>query len=141
MLIYRCSGSSSFEGTLIPFFREVSPTSLAMRSRVISWVSALTIASTFVAPQAAYAHGIAGNRLFPGTLSFDDPAVADKATIPNYSNLNHPADGGNVTDNRINWSFSRLLTPNVAFVVDNSWIHRDWGVAQRAGFERLWPQV
>ena len=28
--------------------------------------------------QGAYAHGIAGNRYFPGTLTFDDPAVADE---------------------------------------------------------------
>jgi hypothetical protein len=28
---------------------------------------------------AAHAHGIAGNRFFPGTLTFDDPAVADEA--------------------------------------------------------------
>jgi hypothetical protein len=107
-----------------------------MRSRVVDWARALTIASTaLITPQTAYAHGIAGNRLFPGTLSFDDPAVADEAILPNFSNLNHPADGGNVTDNRINWSFSRLLTPTVAFVVDNSWIHRDWGVSQRSGFD------
>jgi hypothetical protein len=26
---------------------------------------------------SAHAHGIAGNRFFPGTLAFDDPAVAD----------------------------------------------------------------
>jgi len=103
---------------------------------VIDWANALIIASAaLVTPQAAYAHGIAGNRLFPGTLSFDDPAVADEATLPNFSELNRPADGGSVTDNRINWSFSRLLTPTVAFVVDNSWIHRDWGVTQRSGFD------
>jgi hypothetical protein len=32
---------------------------------------------------SADAHGIAGNRFFPGTLSFDDPAVADEAILPN----------------------------------------------------------
>lgn len=133
MLIYRQSEGSRFEGL---FLRELRPASLAVRSHVVRWTSALTIASTaLVASLGAHAHGIAGNRLFPGTLSFDDPAVADEATLPNFSNLNHPADGSEVTDNRINWSFSRLLTPNIAFVVDNSWIHRDWGVAQRAGFD------
>jgi len=107
-----------------------------MCPRVADRASALTITlAALVASQTAYAHGIAGNRLFPGTLSFDDPAVADEATLPNFSYLNHPADGGNVTDNRINWSFSRLLTPNVAFVVDNSWIHRDWGISKRSGFD------
>ena len=57
----------------------------------------------------AYAHGIAGNRYFDGTLTFDDPAVADEAIVPNYSNLDHPAQGSNVSENRIDWSFARLL--------------------------------
>src|SRR5262249_1561528 len=34
---------------------------------------------------SAHAHGIAGNRFFPGTLSFDDPAVADEAILPNFA--------------------------------------------------------
>jgi hypothetical protein len=33
---------------------------------------------------SAHAHGIAGNRFFPGTLTFDDPAVADEAVVPNH---------------------------------------------------------
>jgi hypothetical protein len=27
---------------------------------------------------AGHAHGIVGNRVFPGTLAFDDPAVMDE---------------------------------------------------------------
>ena len=50
----------------------------------------------------AAAHGIAGNRLFPGTVTFDDPAVADEAVLPDFSSLNRPAQGSNVVENRIN---------------------------------------
>lgn len=136
MLLFPWSGGSLCEGALVRVFRKLRPASFASAPRVVDWGTALTIASAvLMASQAADAHGIAGNRLFPGTLSFDDPAVADEATVPNFSNQNRPADGGNVTDNRINWSFSRLLTPTVAFIVDNSWIHRDWGVSQRSGFD------
>jgi hypothetical protein len=85
--------------------------------------------------QTADAHGIAGNRYFPGTLTFDDPAVADEAIAPNFSNWNHPDGGGDVADNRINWSFTRLLTSTVGVFVDNSWIARNWGVAKRGGFD------
>jgi hypothetical protein len=70
-----------------------------------------------------------------GTLTFDDPAVADEAILPNFSSLNHPDSGGVVTDNRINWSFTRLLTPTVGVVVDNSWVARNWGAANRTGFD------
>jgi hypothetical protein len=116
--------------------RKFRSAGLSALPRAADSASALVIAAAvLVASHTTYAHGIAGNRLFPGTLSFDDPAVADEATLPNFSNLGHPADGGSVTDNRINWSFSRLLTPTVALVVDNSWIHRDWVASQRSGFD------
>ena len=60
---------------------------------------------------SAQAHGIAGNRFFVGTLTFDDPSVADEAIVPNFSTLNGPVEGGKATDNRFDWSFTRLLTP------------------------------
>jgi hypothetical protein len=104
--------------------------------RLLVWSSAFMVA--MAAPplsRTADAHGIAGNRFFPGTLTFDDPAVADEAIVPNFSSSEHPDGGGNVTDNRINWSFTRLLTPTVGIVVDNSWIARNWGATNRYGFD------
>jgi hypothetical protein len=107
-----------------------------MRRRVVGWASALAIiCAVLVASQPAHAHGIAGNRFFPGTLTIDDPAVADEAIVPNFSYWNHPDRGGEITDNRINYSFTRLLTPTVGVVIDNSWIARNWGATQRAGFD------
>jgi hypothetical protein len=85
--------------------------------------------------QSAYAHGIAGNRFFPGTLSFDDPAVADEAILPNFSSFKSPVDGGNLVDNRFDWSFFRLLTPTLGVGVDSAWVHRNWGNALRSGFD------
>ena len=60
--------------------------------------------------QSADAHGIAGNRYFAGTITFDDPAVADELILPNFSYLESPAQGSNVAENRINGAFARLLT-------------------------------
>ena len=57
------------------------------------WPGALIVA--LAAPllsRTAYAHGIAGNRYFPGTLTLDDPAVADEAIVPNFSHLDHPTE-------------------------------------------------
>jgi len=45
----------------------------------------LIILATLGGINHAHAHGIAGNRFFPGTLSFDDPAVADEAIVPNFA--------------------------------------------------------
>jgi len=84
---------------------------------------------------SAFAHGIVGNRLFPGTLAFDDPAVADELFLPSFSRLKHPDEGGDVFDSRFDWSISRLLTPTIAAVIEGGWVHRNWGPAQRSGFD------
>jgi hypothetical protein len=76
-------------------------------------------------PHASQAHGIAGNRFFPGTLAFDDPAVNDELALQ-LSRLKRPAeDGGPVTDSVWSWSFMRLLTPDIAFGIDSNVIWRD----------------
>jgi hypothetical protein len=133
---YHCSGGSPCAGAPARFFPRFPTVDRTIRPRAAGWVSALTIVlAALVASQTAHAHGIAGNRFFPGTLTFDDPAVADEAVVPNFSHLKHPDGGGDVTDNRINWSFARLLTPTVGVVIDNSWITRNWGVTKRSGFD------
>src|SRR5689334_12633262 len=75
----------------------------------------LIILAMLSAIHSAHAHGIAGNRFFPGTLSFDDPAVADEAIVPNFSSFKRPNEDGNVVDNRFDWAFFRLLTPTLGF--------------------------
>lgn len=84
---------------------------------------------------SAHAHGIAGNRVFPGTLTFDDPAVSDEAIVPNFSSAKHPGEGGDVVDDKFNWAFSRLLTPKIAIGIDSGWVNRNWGNSQRSGFD------
>jgi hypothetical protein len=99
-------------------------------------VAFVTLA-VLVGAHAAHAHGIAGNRFFPGTLTFDDPAVADEAILPLYSTFKHPAviGDGDVVENGFDWSLFRLLTPKLGIGVDSSWGHRNWGVGRRSGFD------
>jgi len=106
-------------------------------TRFARWlVGPFLIAATIAAaPRFADAHGIAGNRFFPGTLSFDDPAVADESRLPLFSSSKHPDEGGDVVDNRFSWSFFRLLTPTFGVGIDSGWVQRNWGGAQRFGFD------
>ena len=101
---------------------------------------ALTRGALLIAPllwtQAAQAHGIAGNRYFAGTMTFDDPAVADELILPNFSYLDHPAQGSSVAESRINGAFARLLTPTLAFTVDSSWLNQNWPTGRTAGFDK-----
>jgi hypothetical protein len=100
----------------------------AMRKGAIR--NAVLAFALFASTHSAHAHGIAGNRFFVGMLTFDDPSVADEAIVPNFSTLNHPVEGGNATDNRFDWSFTRpharspgpsgqrLDTPHLAAIAD-----------------------
>jgi hypothetical protein len=84
----------------------------------------------------AHAHGIAGNRYFDGTLTFDDPAVADEAILPYYANLSFPMQDSNVAESRINWAFARLLTPTLAVTAESGWLHQSWPVGHTSGFDK-----
>jgi hypothetical protein len=61
------------------------------------WLAA--VMTVLAGVPSAEAHGISGNRYFPGTLTFDDPAVADELILPNFSSLAHANGNGNVVDN------------------------------------------
>ncbi len=84
---------------------------------------------------AADAHGIAGNRFFPGTLSFDDPAVSDEFSVTPGSVPGRALDDSGVRDNSVSFEFMRLLVPNVAAVVDSGVIYRNWTDFNRSGFD------
>jgi hypothetical protein len=111
---------------------------LAGRTRGLGEMSVRQITIVFLAlacAHQAHAHGIAGNRFFVGTLTIDDPAVADEAILPGYTGLGHPSEAGDVLDNRINWSFVRLLTPTLQASIDSGWIHRSWPTVKASGFD------
>lgn len=86
--------------------------------------------------ESADAHGIAGNRYFAGTMTFDDPAVADEAIVPNFQYLGYPTQGSNVAENRINGSFARLLTPTLGITLDSGWLHQNWPIGHMSGFDK-----
>ena len=88
--------------------------------------------------QPATPHGIAGNRYFAGTMTFDDPAVAEELILPNFSYLEYPAQGSNVAENRINGAFARLLTPTLAFTVEGAWAHQNWPTGHTLGFDKTY---
>src|SRR5262249_12391568 len=110
-------------------------TPLAATHNVPPALRLIVLVVLLAASHSAKAHGIAGNRLFPGTLSFDDRAVADEFAM-SLSSLKHPApDGSNVVEDTISGLFMRLLTPTIGFGIDSGWIHRNWGPFQRSGFD------
>src|SRR5262249_35129218 len=57
----------------------------------------------------AWAHGIAGQRFFPATLTIDDPFVADELSLPSLVPIKEP-DGKRTTPRA---QFSETITPSL----------------------------
>lgn len=85
-----------------------------------------------IAPAAA--HAIAGVRVFPVTLTLDDPGVADEATLPQI--VYQPEPGSSVT--QLQYEYDKTITPNTALIINNGY---DWlrakGDKPRTGFENV----
>ena len=61
------------------------------------------------APGPAGAHGFAGARFFPATLTTDDPFVADEASLPSLQTFHTPDDGG-TREFDVSFDIARRLT-------------------------------
>lgn len=93
----------------------------------------MVLMTALACAQASHAHGIAGNRYFPGTITFDDPAVADEMILPAWSRTVVAGEEGRVVDREATWAFMRLLTPTVGIGMDGGNTRRNWGHAQSVG--------
>lgn len=98
----------------------------------------LTVTVLLCAP-AVLAHGIAGNRLFPGTIAFDDPATATELqlyTVDARRDLGGEASPV-VRDRALAGSFQHLLLDDLALVASSGGIFRTGsGLSPRAGFDQ-----
>src|SRR5437899_834409 len=76
-------------------------------------------ACEFGATGRAYAHGFAGARFFPATLSTDDPFVSDELSLPTVSTIRTPENGG-TRETDISVDISKRITPNFAIEIGDT---------------------
>jgi hypothetical protein len=84
--------------------------SLPLAKLIAALIFALT--SALIAPTACWAHGFAGQRFFPATLTIDDPFVADEGDILFGHSVTPNDSGGNVTTNSTSLEFAKRITSN-----------------------------
>ncbi len=68
--------------------------------------------------QHAYAHAVAGDRVFVNTLLIDDPGVGDEANLPLFS-VTSP--DGKSTDTDLNFEYDKTILSNLGFAVGDDW--------------------
>lgn len=75
----------------------------------LAFVAGLALTCT---PRTSVAHGFAGQRFFPATLSTDDPFVADELSLPTLSTIRTPDDGG-TREFDVSIELAKRITPSL----------------------------
>lgn len=89
-----------------------------MRCILNSWLpTAAILAACVFASANANAHAIAGQRLFPSTLTFDDPGIGAELPLV-FSHVR--ADG--VTTNELGFAVTKPVTPNFSLLAGTDYV-------------------
>jgi hypothetical protein len=88
----------------------------------------------------AFAHAIAGARVFPVTLTIDDPGVADEASIPTFSFQRQPndPDSGHGYQYNIAAEFDKRITENFGIGINDGYTVQTAQVGKtQTGFQNI----
>ena len=93
-----------------------------IRAAVSLMGTGLALSTAFLMP-AAHAHGIAGDRLFPATLSIDDPAVGDELSLPTFTYQPQSGSGGSPETRSYGYGveWDKTITQNLGFAINDGY--------------------
>jgi hypothetical protein len=86
-----------------------------------------------VAAPMARAHGFAGSRFFPATLTIDDPFVADELSLPTISQMKED----DVTETEYAFEFSKRITKDLGLSIEDGYSHLHGGGVDANGFGNI----
>src|SRR5882724_1086083 len=110
---------------MLPVPRRRQPDSTRRHSmfRLMPCATGALACAALLISTGASAHGIAGKRVFPTTLTIDDPAVADEVSLPTIQYQRHGASDDDVALHQtdISAEFSKRITEHLGISVNNSY--------------------
>lgn len=75
--------------------------------------------------QIAHAHAVVGDRVFPATLTVDDPGVGDEFDTQ-FGHIKSPDDNGDAMNvNTVSYEWDKLITRNLAFSVAGAYVSQN----------------
>ena len=98
-------------------------------------------AAACLAARPASAHVVVGTRVFPVTLTIDDPGVSDEASLPALTYSRSGANGGTGPGHEVDLGFEydKTITPTTALILNGGYdIQQMNGSKTQAGFENLY---
>lgn len=100
----------------------------------------LPAAALLCGTTAASAHVVAGARVFPVTLTIDDPGVADEVSLPAFTYVRNGAGSGSGPSHDYDFGFEydKTITPDTALIFNDGYdVQRFNGAKTQTGFENL----
>jgi hypothetical protein len=104
-----------------------------------STLLATLAATSIISIEPVLAHGFAGPHMFISTVLIDDPNVADEASLPTFTFLPQPNDGGSAPGlYSMEFEFDKRITENFGFSLHDGyqWL-RTPGAKTANGWENL----
>jgi len=102
---------------------------------------AITLGAVLAALSASHAwgHAVCGDRVFPATLTMDDPGVNDELSFPTIQYLPIPAAGGNPSGNSIDygWEWDKTITRDLGFAVNDDYFTQHGAGQDLAGWDNV----
>ena len=106
----------------------------------IHWRAAVAASAMLLgANSAALAHAVCGNRVFPVTLTMDDPGVGDELSLPTIQYLPVPATGGNPAGHSIDYGaeWDKTITRDLGVAINGDYFTQHGGAANLHGWNNL----
>ena len=87
----------------------------------------------------ARAHAVCGNRVFPATLTMDDPGIGDELSLPTIQYLPIPATGGNSAGHSVDYGFEwdKTITRDLGIAINDDYFTRHGSAQSLHGWDNL----
>jgi len=108
-------------------------------TRTIWCAAAFAVALLSGTSSAALAHAVCGNRIFPATLTMDDPGVGDELSLPTVQYLPIPATGGNSAGHSIDYGFEwdKTITRDLGVAINGDYFTQHGGAQSLHGWDNF----
>jgi len=108
-------------------------------TRTIWCAAAFAVALLSGTSSAALAHAVCGNRIFPATLTMDDPGVGDELSLPTVQYLPIPATGGNSAGHSVDYGFEwdKTITRDLGLAINDDYFTQHGAGQNLHGWDNL----
>jgi hypothetical protein len=108
-------------------------------NRVLSAVAAALLAAPLLPASPALAHVVCGNRVFPATLTMDDPGVGDELSLPTIQYTPIPSANGTPGGNSVDYGyeFDKTITRDLGVAINGDYFTQHGAGQSLHGWDNL----